>query len=206
MRTAGLSSVRVSVAATRCQYHGGKCPVGGGGEYPRSHVWGVEYPPPFSSSPPYPSPSCGQKDASETRMHSSRMHNVHCISHLGGGGVCTGCLSGGMSACQGGVCPVGCLSAYRGCLPAGGVCPVTCLPISPCVHLLLLCMELLTHACENITFPQLCLRTVNITFPLLPLREVIIYIIIQEFHTMNLHLLSESYTAPRALIIMHGNP
>ena len=58
---------------------------------------------------------------------------------MGGGGVCA----------QGGVCPGGCLpggSAQRDVCLGGVYTPRT---------------EFLTHACENITFPQLRLRTVN---------------------------------------------
>ena len=60
-----------------------------------------------------------------------------------------------MSA-QGGVCQGGCLPAKGGvCLP-GGVftCQEGCLEDTP------LWTEFLTHACENITFPQLRLRMV----------------------------------------------
>ena len=57
----------------------------------------------------------------------------------------------GVSA-QGGVCQGG-VSAW-GCLPRG-VCLEGCTPLPPWT-------EFLTHACGNITFPQLCLRTVII--------------------------------------------
>ena len=90
----------------------------------------------------------------KTRMHFSRMGTVRCSSCLLGGGVCPvgvclgGCLSRGVSA--------------RGCLPTlsegvsaqGG----ECLADNP------LWTEFLTHACENITFPQLRLWTVKISF------------------------------------------
>ena len=99
-------------------------------------------------------------------MHSSRMRTVRCSSHLlGGGGICAGgvfpgeCLNRGVST-QGGVCRGGCLS--RGCLPGGvsgqgGVYLVYwgCLADIPPWT------EFLTHTCENITFPQLRLRTVK---------------------------------------------
>ena len=67
-----------------------------------------------------------------TRMHSSRMLTVRWSSRLGGFAY--------MSA--------------RGCLP-GGVCTGECTPPSPPLW-----KEFLTHACENITFPQLHLRMV----------------------------------------------
>ena len=69
-----------------------------------------------------------------------------------------GRMSRGLSG-QGGVCQQG---GYlpRGCMPgdvypsmhwAGGVCPSNCWDLPPRT-------EFLTHACENITFPQLCCR------------------------------------------------
>ena len=69
-----------------------------------------------------------------TRMHSSRMRTVCWSSRLGGGGLPI-CLPGD-------VCPEGSAqgSVY--------------LPHLPCLK------EFLTHACENITFAQLHLRTV----------------------------------------------
>ena len=72
-----------------------------------------------------------------TRIHSSTMCTIHCSSHL----------PEGMSA-QGvfvweGVCPGG------GSVCLGGFCPGDCTP--PWT-------EFLTHARENITFPQLRLR------------------------------------------------
>ena len=95
------------------------------------------------------------------RMHSSRMRTVRYSGRLGGGegvGVCPGgvsawgCLPRGVcvSVCLGSICPGGwvCLS--------GGVCPSMQWgrhhPRPPWT-------EFLTHACKNITFPQL-LRTV----------------------------------------------
>ena len=77
----------------------------------------------------------------ETRIHSSRMRTVRCLPG--------GCLPRGRVCVLGGVCPGGvCLSGGGVCLPARGVSarhpPGT---------------EFLTHACENITFPQLRLRT-----------------------------------------------
>ena len=73
-------------------------------------------------------------------MHSSRMRTVHCNGHLG-----VGCLPGG------------CLP--RGCLP--GECIPACNGAD--TPLLQPWTEFLTHACENITFPQLLLQTVKIT-------------------------------------------
>ena len=66
------------------------------------------------------------------------------------GDVCLGgvCL-GGVSLPRGGVCQVGYLPSW-GCIPA-------CIGADP--HLW---TEFLTRACENITFPQLLLRTVKI--------------------------------------------
>ena len=75
------------------------------------------------------------------RMHSSEMRTVRCSGRLGGRGVCPG-----EGVCQwgrgGGVCPgEGCV-----CLEGSYTSP--------------LWTEFLTHAYENITFPQLLLRTV----------------------------------------------
>ena len=73
-----------------------------------------------------------------TRMHSSRMHTVRCSSRLPGGVCPGGCLPGGVypgGVCSGGVWP-------------GGACPVRCTPT--------LWTEFLTHACENITFKNIC--------------------------------------------------
>ena len=87
-------------------------------------------------------------------MHSSRMHTVHCSGYVGG--VCPGWVmpKGGWCLPKGGVCLGGCLT--RGSVCLGGVCPegvyTTPLP---------LLTQFLTHACENITFPQLLLRMVN---------------------------------------------
>ena len=70
-------------------------------------------------------------------------------------GVCSGELSAWGSVYLGAVCAGGCLPtgmSARGCLPRGGVCPGGCTPPS--------CGQ--TDACENITFPQLLLRTVTI--------------------------------------------
>ena len=120
-------------------------------------------------------------------MHSSGMRTVRCSSHLPGEGmsawrclpglclpggrgcvparregVCLGyvcLLGGGLSArgegdCKWGVC-------LEGCLPGGGsVCSGGYTPLPP------LWTEFLTHACENITFPQLRLRAViNLNVP-----------------------------------------
>ena len=76
------------------------------------------------------------------------MRTIRCISRLEGS-------PRGLSA-QGGVCPGrGGVCLPRGvCLPNGDV----CLPGD--VHLPLW-REFLTHACENITFPQIRLRMVT---------------------------------------------
>ena len=101
------------------------------------------------------------EDIDLTRMHSSGMCTIHCSGHLGGVcpgevclgvfaqvGVCPGVFAYGVFAkgvyVQGGVCLGGCLSKKGVCL--GGVHP--------------LWTEFLAHACENITFLQLLLRTV----------------------------------------------
>ena len=68
---------------------------------------------------------------------------------VGGGGV--GCLPQCMLGyLSGGVCPSAC---WDTCL--GGVCPV-----HAGIHIPPRWTEFLKHACENITFPQLLLRTV----------------------------------------------
>ena len=81
-------------------------------------------------------------------MHSSRMRTVRCSGHLSGGGA--------VLSAEG-------VSAWGGCLPMEGcVCPEgRCLPRGG-VHLPPLLTEFLTHACENITFPELLLRTIKI--------------------------------------------
>ena len=90
-----------------------------------------------------------------TRMYSSRMRTVHCsIRLLAGvsarGDVCPGgdvYLPGGVSPAGGGVSAQGGVCLPGGCLPAreGGLADT-------------LQTEFLTHAYENITFPQLRLR------------------------------------------------
>ena len=108
-------------------------------------------------------------------MHSSRMRTVSCSGRLmkGVGVSARGVLPRGVSA-RG-------VPRGRGCLPRGvcvlrwGVIPqgVVCLGgmsawgVSACVlgrmyTSPLLWTEFLTHVCENITFPQLRLRTVKI--------------------------------------------
>ena len=78
-------------------------------------------------------------------MHSSRMRTVRCSGHLGVGV----CLGGGV---QGGVCLEGvCLGGVKVGVCLGGV------HLHPWT-------EFLTHAFENITFPQLLLRTVKREF------------------------------------------
>ena len=81
-------------------------------------------------------------------MHSRRMRTVRSSSRLLGGG----CLPPG-----GGVCPS--WGVYPGdvypggCLPGGCVSQHALRQTPPCT-------KFLTHACENITFPQLRLPTV----------------------------------------------
>ena len=92
-----------------------------------------------------------------TRMHSSRMCTVRCSGH---------CREGGL---PGGVCPGVCLPGR--CLP-GGYLPGRCLPrgvsargvgVYPSMHWgRHPPVNRITDACENITFPQLLLRTVKI--------------------------------------------
>ena len=107
------------------------------------------------------------------RMHSRRMRAVHCSGRLRGKGVCPGqCLSGGgvsvegWGVCLGGACPgvcfggsvcpgvsaKGCMfvSVLGVCIPTGNGADIPPTPLT----------EFLTHTCENITFPQLLVRTV----------------------------------------------
>ena len=76
-------------------------------------------------------------------MYSSRIRTVHCSIRLLAG------VSAREDVCPGGVCP------------AGGVCPGWCLPAREGGLADTLQTELLTHAYENITFPQLRFRTVK---------------------------------------------
>ena len=84
-----------------------------------------------------------------TRMYSSRIRTVHCSIRL----------LAGVSA-RGDVCPGG-VYLPGGVCPAGGVCPGWCLPAREGGLADTLQTELLTHAYENITFPQLRFRTVK---------------------------------------------
>ena len=99
--------------------------------------------------------TCGRGTCSRTsetfttRMYSSRMRNVRCSSRLPAWGCLTaggGCLSRGRGRCL--------PRRVSTCLGGGSACPEGCTPPS-------LWTEFLTHACENITFPQLRLRTVT---------------------------------------------
>ena len=90
-------------------------------------------------------------------MYNNRMDTIRSSSRLLGGvclpgAVCPrGCLPArGMSACQGDVCLPGMD------LPAREVCLAN---THPPPNLL---TEFLTHACENITFPLLRLRTLKL--------------------------------------------
>ena len=111
----------------------------------------------------------------KTRMYSSRIRTVRCSSHLLGGG----CLPSRESA-QGGCLPG---TSTQGGLPGGVsaqevsahgcISPGRCLadvphptPHPPPWT------EFLTHACENITFPQLRLRTVNINWSLIVIQQL----------------------------------
>ena len=108
-------------------------------------------------------------------MHSISIHTIRCSGRLGERGsawedICPwGCLPRGClpkgSAWGEGVCSGGCLPRRSGCLPrvvsAWGylprrVCPRGCLPWG-CPP----CDQNSSHACENITFPQLRMRTVT---------------------------------------------
>ena len=104
-------------------------------------------------------------------MHSSRMRIVRCSDHGGGAGCLPdwgGCLPGGGGCLSrrgvwpGGVCPG---SVCLGCVCPGGVSPGGCLPREGLPQCMLgytpLWTEFCTHTCENITFPQLRLRTVT---------------------------------------------
>ena len=109
-----------------------------------------------------------------TGMHSGGMRTVCCGDHLGVGCVCPGGVYPGL----GGVCPGGGRGLHRGMsawgmsaygvsaqwvsawgvsTQEGGVYPSMQWGRHP-----LLWTEFLTHACENITFPQLPLWTVKI--------------------------------------------
>ena len=68
-------------------------------------------------------------------MHSSRMHTVHCSGRLEG-------------VCLGGVC-------------LGGVCLGRCVCLPRRVYTSPSPVNRMTDRCKNITFPQLCLRTVT---------------------------------------------
>ena len=92
-----------------------------------------------------------------TRKHSNRMRTVCCSDCRGGrGGAPAGGNCPGGCTCPGGVLPTG------GCTCPGGVTYRGCT-----------CRGVCAPACENITFPQLRLRTVKITFPQLRWRAVI---------------------------------
>ena len=81
----------------------------------------------------------------QTRMHSSRMRTVRCSSRMPGG-----CLPRGAKVYPSGCLPMGCLPTGVSASGGGGCTP----PLPPWT-------EFLTHGCENITFPQLRLRTVK---------------------------------------------
>ena len=113
-------------------------------------------------------------------MHSSRMPTVQCSGRLvcvcvgrgwlytQGGSAWGVSTWGGLPGGAGSVCLEG-GGLFRGVSAYGGICPGECVCFRGCV-----CIpacnevdtppppltEFLTHACENITFPQLLLRTV----------------------------------------------
>ena len=89
-----------------------------------------------------------------TRKHSSRMHTFRSSGRRGG--VSAQCMLGYL---PGGVCPSACWdTCWRVSAPVHAGIPARgCLGYNP-----LPWTEFLTHACENITFPQLLLRTVII--------------------------------------------
>ena len=98
---------------------------------------------------------------------------------LGRGGVCLwGCLPGGC-VCLGGL--------LAGCLPKGDVCQGGCLPCEGVYPLLW--TEFLTRACENITFPQLQLRTVTKIKKL-----YLLSVVHRDDGLLQLNVVSESYT------------
>ena len=97
-----------------------------------------------------------------TRMHSNRMRTVCCSGHWGDvwpGGclVWLGCLPRGVSAqgisVWGDVCPG---SSVQGGVFHPALGDGVSAPVHAGIHTLPLWTEFLTHACENITFPQLC--------------------------------------------------
>ena len=71
---------------------------------------------------------------------------------MSGGQVCPGGIHAQRCACpEGGICAWGGMHAWEACVPGGA-----CMPP--------LWTEFLTHAYENITFPQLPLRAVIIMY------------------------------------------
>ena len=114
------------------------------------------------------------KNAFSSRIRTARLFTVSRSTRRGG--VCPqgGCLPRGgwvstwgkEGFCPGGVCPWGGVSAHgEGCLPrGGGVCLGGVCQRNAGIHPPSKWTEFLTHACENITFPQLLLRAVIINF------------------------------------------
>ena len=100
------------------------------------------------------------KSGKKKRMHYSRMRTVRCSSHLGRmsarGCVSAhgGCLNGRVGCLAGECLPNG-VSAWHGGMSAWGVSAWQGCTSPP------LWTEFLTQTCENITFPQLRLRTVK---------------------------------------------
>ena len=90
-----------------------------------------------------------------TRMHSSRMRTARFNGHFGGRGRILGSLPLGLG--RGSVHPPGQTPPGR-----HAPLPISFWDISPPPW-----TEFLTHACENITFPQLLLRPVKIFFNML---------------------------------------
>ena len=124
-----------------------------------------------------------------TRKHSSRMPTSMAFS-LGG------CLPG-VGVFQGGVCLEGCLPGagglHRGCLPR------RCLPSggegrgSTTPHLW---TEGMTHACKNMTFPQLLFLTVKIIINLAMFIRV---------KTLSLSCPSYRYSPSMSLVLLQPN-
>ena len=96
-----------------------------------------------------------------TRMHSSRMSTDRCSGRL---------------SCH--ALPLPAMHApYHACplVMHAATCPPACMPPQPPPRMALLWTEFLTHTCENITFPQLLLRTLKMSIK---------YQGVKEFHML----------------------
>ena len=95
------------------------------------------------------------RSLNKTRMHSSRMCTIRCSGHLS----CHACPPATHAPCH--TCPLP-------CMPPTMHAPLhhTCPPFTthtPMVPLATPTPDRMTDACENITFPQLLLRTLKMT-------------------------------------------